>query len=469
MTKQFSQPPQSMEAERALLGAILIKPGVIREVLVEDKHFYSKKHTIIWHALKVLNDRSIPIDLISVTNYLLESGELESVGGSTYVGELLAAVPATSNVRHYAEIIHKKALLRRLIEAGENIKDVSGKEDWEIERIIDYTSKLVSGVLDVAPAQKESDEEIESYAGVDRIVTSREMALELDKTDESVFNVKTGFPMIDRLLNGVEAGELIVVTGPTGEGKTTWLMSVTTNMARSGVDSVWFTLEVTPRQFIKKITKANGGDKDKLPAFYLPHAGFDDIDPSMVRKFKQSRKRDLQMIDWIEMKIIEAKLKAAKAGGAVKAIFIDHMHQIFSLERIERNVSLELGDMVAKIKQIAVDQNLIIFLIAHSKDDPNGTNREPRKEDIRDSGLISRLADTIVGVWRIPNDDDGSSTRRKALEDGDNKSKIRIFKNRREGTMGYVTAYHNDHMLVEIDKNREDFRGFERDGNQGQN
>lgn len=295
----------------------------------------------------------------------------------------------------------------------------------------------------------EVEDQMLTYEGTDRVVTSKELAKELKQTDESVFKIATGVKSLDRMLNCVEAGELIVVTGPTGEGKTTILMSITQNMSEAKVKSLWFTLEVTPRQFLQKLVKSKGGDEEQLPDFFIPRAGFDDVDDKMVEIFKRKHNRPFEMIDWIEAKIIEAKLKAESKGEELRVVFIDHIHMIFSLARVERNVSLEIGDMVAKVKQMAIDHNIVIFLVAHSKDAPENVSREPRKEDIRDSGLISRLADSIIGVWRIPNDDDGKSTRRKTMDENDNKTKVRVFKNRREGIQGSFVMYHANHYLSE--------------------
>lgn len=282
----------------------------------------------------------------------------------------------------------------------------------------------------------------------DRIVTSHELAKELNEISAEVFSAKTGFPTLDRILEGVEAGELIIVTGPTGEGKTSALMSITKNMIDANVNSVWFTLEVTPRQFLNKLVKSSNSN---LPLFYIPHAGFDDVDLFFVKQFEIEHRRRFEMIDWIEIKIKEAIERARNDGNELRAVFIDHIHQIFSISKVERNISLELGDMVAKIKQLAIKHNLVIFLIAHTKDDPQGTMREPRKEDIRDSGLISRLADTIIGVWRVTNDADDTNNRRKEIGENDNKAKIRVFKNRRTGKLGWFFAYHCKHYLSEKD------------------
>ena len=291
--------------------------------------------------------------------------------------------------------------------------------------------------------------ELSVYAGRDRIVSSHELAKELEKTDDSIFKISTGIKSLDRILGGgVESGELIIVTGPTGEGKTTLLMSITQNMIESDINSVWFTLEVTPRQFLQKLMKASG-ETTAVPLFYLPRAGIEDAEEEVVKKWERDHGRKFEMIDWLEERIIEAKIKVEKENKKLKAVFIDHIHMIFSLSQVSRNISLEIGDMVAKIKELAITHNVAVFLIAHSKDDPQNSKREPRKEDIRDSGLISRLADTIVGVWRIQNTEDGTGTFRHEINEGDNKAKIRVFKNRRVGTLGFFIMYHRNHHMTE--------------------
>lgn len=267
------------------------------------------------------------------------------------------------------------------------------------------------------------EKELYTYQGEDKIISSHELA-ELFKNIPPVSRIKSGVPSMDRILSDLEAGELVIVTGPTGQGKTTLLMSITNNMAQRETLSAWFTLEVTPRQFVEKMSS-----RGMLPLFYLP------------------AKNTENHIKWLIERIIEAKVKYD-----VKVIFIDHLHQIFSMERMQgKSLSLEIGDIVAQIKKIAVDYGLVIFMVAHNTDDKVSPNREPKMMDIRDSGMISRLADVVMGVWRIPNSADGTEKRIGELDENDTRAKVRIWKNRREGKVGFWLMEHKDHELNEID------------------
>ncbi len=264
-----------------------------------------------------------------------------------------------------------------------------------------------------------------AYDGEDKIISSHELAELLKQDEGKVFSFKTGLGSLDRLLGDVEAGELIVVTGPTGHGKTTLLMDITARMAKQSILGAWFSLEVTPRQFIQKLTF---GTKE-LPLFYTPAKNTDSN------------------IQWLMNRIVEAKVKYD-----VKTVFIDHLHQIFSVDKFNgKNLSLELGDIVAKIKSLAIEYNLVIFLVAHSTDDKTHTTREPKMMDIRDSGMISRLADSIVGVWRIKNGSDITSTTMNEIDEEDTWAKVRIWKNRRTGKLGYFGLVHENHAYTEID------------------
>lgn len=267
----------------------------------------------------------------------------------------------------------------------------------------------------------EQEKKLYEYQGDDRIISSYDLKKELDQTESSSFVYQTGVNNIDRILSGVEAGELIVVSGPTGNGKTSILIDITKNIGNI-TPCAWFTLEVTQRQFIHKF----GSD---LPLFYTP------------------AKNTENNIQWLIERIIEAKVK-----HNVKMIFVDHLHQIFSVDKFNgKNLSLELGDIVAKIKQIAIEYNLVIWLIAHSTDHKETSTREPKMVDVRDSGMIIRLADIVMGVWRVPNSFNGEEGTVAEINEDDVRSKIRIWKNRRTGKLGHFMMDYVEGRFQEAD------------------
>ena len=268
------------------------------------------------------------------------------------------------------------------------------------------------------------EKELYIYKGDDRVIRSNELNEELKLVEDSIFNLKTHIPTMDRILDGVECGELIVITGLSGQGKTSLMMTITQNMAEHGDKSIWFTLEVTPRQFIKKISAKTS----MLPEFYIPRENTDNT------------------LLWIEERILESQVKFN-----TKVVFIDHINAIFSLESSKGNISLEIGDMVAKIKQIAIKYNLVIFLVAHCKDPID--NKEPNERSIRDSGMIIRLADTVLGIWRVKNGKE--SNRLEEIEEEDSWAKCRIWKNRRTGKVGRWYMEHKEHSLSEVTSNFE--------------
>jgi len=279
--------------------------------------------------------------------------------------------------------------------------------------------------LDYKNNKAEIEKRLSDYQGQDRIISSVELAEQLKATEDVVRIYPTFISTFDRLLEGgIEGGELAIVTGPTSAGKTTLLMSMTQDMAKK-FNTAWFTMEVTPRQFMRKLG-------DNPPLFYTPN---------------ENQNGD---VEWLIERIIEAIVK-----HDVKVIFIDHLHFFFSLNRFQgKSLSLELGDVVTKIKQLAVEYNIAIFLIAHGTDDKT-SKREPRMTDVRDSGMVIRLADIVIGTCRVVNSARLDEQFVDEAGEHDIKSKVYLWKNRRVGKRGKFFMYYDekDKRMYELDEN----------------
>lgn len=211
---------------------------------------------------------------------------------------------------------------------------------------------------------------LKDYQGEDEIITYLEIQDELKQHEGQYKTFKSRFPTLDAVgvLNGFESGELVIISGPTKSGKTLFGQSLTYNFWRQDIHSLWFSYELTYRQF------GYAYKNTETPVILMP------------KKLKP------YAIDWLEERIAEA---VAKYG--IVTVFIDHLHFLFDLSS-SKNASLEIGQLTRRIKRIAVEANIVIFLICHLKKfDPH---KEPDHSDFRDSALIACESDTGLMVWR---------------------------------------------------------------------
>jgi replicative DNA helicase len=224
-----------------------------------------------------------------------------------------------------------------------------------------------------------------NYDGPDQVVTSFELDDILKQSSEHTLSVKCKIPTLDRLLEGFEAGELIAVSGPRKSGKTLFAQTLTVNFLP--VKSLWFSYELTLRQFLRTFPE--------LPLF---------ISPLKLKAYS---------LPWVEERILEALFK-----HGVGVIFLDHLHFLFDLARA-KSPSLEIGTVVRFLKNLAIEHNLIIFLLCHMR--KISFDKEPDDSDVRDSSLIASESDTGLIIWR--------------LVDTENQAKLKVAYSRRTGVL----------------------------------
>jgi len=235
----------------------------------------------------------------------------------------------------------------------------------------------------------EREEKLVKYQGDDEVISSHDMVKKIKEFPINENHIFSSMPSVDKYIEGFVGGELIVIAGATGQGKSLLAQSFTENFSKENILTLWFSYEMQPKYFFQRF--------NKLPLFYLP---------SMLKD---------RSMEWIEDRIIEAKVKYN-----VQAIMIDHLHYLVDMSRIS-NASLEIGQVVRNLKLIAVRNNLIIFLLCHLT--KTKLFEEVSLSDIRDSSLIAQEADTVMLIWRV---DD---------EIEPNHSVIKIDKQRRTGAI----------------------------------
>lgn len=231
----------------------------------------------------------------------------------------------------------------------------------------------------------------------DQVVTSHELKELLSKTGSAPNSFKTGVGTLDSLMGGVEAGELIIVSGPTKMGKTLLCQTITANLARDHRHALWFSYELGPRQFLDRFGPV-------LPHFYIPKA------------MREST------IGWIQMRCLEALRKYER----LDAVFIDHLHFLVDLEKLRRP-DLEIGSIVRALKRnLAIPLGIAVFLIAHIRKVP--LEKELDTDDLRDSSFVAQDADATVMVWRL--------LKEKGSKEYGDMCWVKVCNHRRTGVMG---------------------------------
>ncbi len=236
-----------------------------------------------------------------------------------------------------------------------------------------------------------SKKDLENYQGPDRIVTSFELKADLEKKRDLPINVRSMIPSLDAAIENFQAGELIAISGPTKNGKTLLAQSLTVSFTKQQTYSLWFTFEVPTGQFLSQFRE--------LPLIYLP------------TKLKS------HAMTWMEERIQESFLKYH-----TRVVFIDHLHYLVDLARL-KNPSIEIGQVIRRLKTLAVNEGFIIFLLCHTT---KGKNEADLSYDsIRDSSFVSQESDSVFMIKRTP------------LE-GENAARLRIEFHRRTGVMEKV-------------------------------
>ena len=254
----------------------------------------------------------------------------------------------------------------------------------------------------------EEEKKLAEYKGDDRVISSEEMQAELTRKGSLVVNgYDCGFPFLASKIGKLEEGNLITVTGFSGQGKTSILTAMTVKLAEKGTPVLWFSYENTAAQFFRKFENVD------LPLFYLPMS---------------NRPYDL---NWFVERVKEAILKYD-----IKVIMIDHLHYILDLFQ-SRNASLDIGNLLRNLKLLAVENNLVIFLVAHTKQPKDFS--EPDMGSIRDSSFIVQESDKVWAVHRVKGSMEG-------------RSKVIVLKDRDHGNaMGqYSEFYMNGNLLEEV-------------------
>lgn len=264
-----------------------------------------------------------------------------------------------------------------------------------------------------AKLEGSSDERIKrlsTYDSGDRVISSQEMALVIRQSPDSIVRVKSFIPGLDEAVGHFQDGELITISGPTKSGKTLLAQTLTVSFTKQQYYPLWFTFEVPPRQFLSAF--------QDLPLFYMP------------------AKLKAHALDWVEERVNESFLKYR-----TRIVFIDHLHYLIDLARL-KNPSIEIGQVIRRLKTLAVSGGFLIFLLAHTTKGASENNLS--YESIRDSSFVSQESDCVLMIKRTP-------------ENGQNAARLRVEFHRRTGVLERIVELHKiNGLLPQVAKGREE-------------
>ncbi len=434
-------PPHSLESEQAVLGALMLRPAALHEIsdLIAPEMFYAKKHATIYQAMLDLSAKSEPIDVLSVSAKLKEKKQLQEIGANTYLNELMTAVPSTVNIRHYADIVYKKHILRSLIDASEAIASQAYAEsDQEVGDILDAAEKLIFRVSSNMSVKN-------GFVSIKQgLIDTVEQIEYLREHKDEVRGVPTGFPDIDNLLAGLQKSDLIILAARPSIGKTTFALDIARNVALSGRAVGIFSLEMSAGQLVQRMLSAESRvDAWSIRTGHgLSPAHFDTLQEAASRLQKAPIYIDDQAGNSIvKMRAVARRLKS-EHGLAL--IVVDYLQLIHASKNYDNMVN-QITEISRSLKQLARELDVPVLALSQLSRAVETRGGRPRLSDLRDSGSIEQDADVVMFLHR--------EDRYKEQAEKDNIVEVLIEKHR-NGAIGKADLLFDAKTttLISIDK-----------------
>lgn len=388
-------PPQSLDAEESVLGGVLLDMHALDRVVevmnVDD--FYRESHRKIFRAMLALTERGEPIDLVTLTDALKARGELQEVGGATYLAELIDKVPSAANIVHYARIVREKAVLRTLINVSNEIASRCYNGEEDIERFLDEAERLIFDVSEkrVRPSFfKMSDLIMDTVKTVEKLYERKEL----------VTGVPTGFLDLDRMTAGLQPSDLIIVAARPSMGKTSFVLNIAQYVALHANTAVGiFSLEMSKEQLVLRMLCSEARvDNAKVRTGYLGERDF----PRLAMAAGRLAEAPIFIDDTPAQNVLELRAKARrlKREANVGLVIIDYLQLMRGLSAQE-NRTQELSEISRSLKSLAKELNVpVVALSQLNRQVEQRADKKPVMSDIRESGSIEQDADVIMFIYR---------------------------------------------------------------------
>ncbi|MDO8505689.1 MAG: replicative DNA helicase [bacterium] len=434
-------PPQNIEAEQSLLGALLIDRDAMIKIadLVNAEDFYKDAHRAIFEAMMDLFREREPIDLLSLGNRLEEKKQIEAVGGRSYIIELTNSTPTAANVVHYANIVQKKATLRRLQSAASEITSLSFEEADEIDKVLDRAEQKLFSV-----SQKYLKQ---SFIPIREVLTEAfDRIDELHREKGKLRGISTGFFALDNILAGLQKSDLVILAARPSIGKTSLALDIARAVAtKSKLPVGMFSLEMSKEQLVDRLICAEAGvDLWRMRTGRLSDQPGQDDFPRIGHALGMLSEAPLYIDDSSSSSIMEIRTKARRLQmeKGLSLLVVDYLQLMESRTHNDNRVQ-EISEITRGLKGIARELNIPVLALSQLSRAVEARNPAiPKLSDLRDSGSIEQDADVVLFIYRKAMDRNFTSvpTEEKSI------AEIHIAKHR-NGPTGQVQLFFDEQKV----------------------
>jgi replicative DNA helicase len=389
-------PPQNIDAEKSLLGAVLIDEETLADITehVTLKDFYDKRHSVIYDAMMRLYEKRKPVDLLTLTDELKRKKELENVGGSAYLTELTNYVPTSAHAETYAEIVAQKAVRRRLIKASAEISEMGFNEDSTTQELLEQAEAELFSVSDQSLKQ--------DLVSIESILTeSFDRMEELHRNKGQLRGVRTGYRDLDNMTAGLQRSDLIILAARPAMGKTTLVTNLAYNVATIAKQPVlFFSLEMSKEQLVDRmLADASGVDAWNIRTGNLSDDDFSKLSDAMG----EMAEAPIYIDDTPGVSVLEMRTKARRAAHEqpLGLIIVDYLQLMQGSGRSDGNRVQEVSEISRGLKLLARELNVpVIALSQLSRSVESRSPQIPQLADLRESGSIEQDADIVMFIYR---------------------------------------------------------------------
>jgi replicative DNA helicase len=386
--------PNNIEAEEAVLGAILIDPEAIFRVLpfLQADDFYLQKHRWIYEAVISIHERREPVDFLTLTTELEHHNHLETVGGDAYISQLITAVPSAISVESYGRLVEQVAVRRRLLDAASDIARFAYDEKLPVDQVVDSSEKVLFGV-----SQKRSTRDLQPiqeivpryYDHIEKLYANR----------GELMGVPSGFRDLDRVLGGFQRSDLLILAARPGVGKTSLMLTFALRAAEKRKVVALFSLEMSAEQLVQRlVSQVSGIDAQRLRMGQLKEEEW----PAFAEAIGHLSELQIYIDDTPSISVLQLRTKCRRLASerGLDMVFVDYLQLMDSDMRSENRVQ-EVSYISRSLKGLAREVDVPLMTASQlSRAVEQRQDKHPVLSDLRESGSLEQDADIVMFIYR---------------------------------------------------------------------